>query len=204
MAVLRDVSFRVQPGDVLAIVGPTGVGKTTLLRLMHGEIRPDSGEVWVDGRALHGHWRRGARVFRTRRRTGFVFQRHLLLPRLTAFENVLYALQVAQPDIPSATHRQSATAALLELGLKEEARRFPHELSQGEQQMVAVARALAGDPAVVLADEPTASLDEEQAHRVQQMLARAAAGGATVIVATHRLGFAPTYELDLARAARGR
>src|SRR5581483_10495285 len=116
-------------GEMIEITGPSGAGKTTVLRLIHGQLRPTAGEVWVEGRALHRWWRRD--LDRVRRDVAYIFQEQRLLPRLAALE----ALGVA--------HRQSA---------------FPSELSAGERQRVAVARALATAPRIVLADEPFASI----------------------------------------------
>ena len=164
--------------------GPSGAGKTTLLRLLHGQLRPRSGEVWVDGHPFHRRWLRG--VARVRRNTGFVFQDSRLLPRLTAFENVVFALEVADPLVPKSMVRRRAKEMLEAVGLGRRANAYPDQLSGGEKQRVAIARALAPKPALLLVDEPISSLDDRRAEVVLRELLAAAEQGATVIITTHR------------------
>src|SRR5882672_855362 len=177
-AVLSDISLSVVPGELVEITGPSGAGKTTLLRLVHGQLRPNSGEVWVEGRGLHRWWRRG--LGRIRRDVAFVFQEHHLLPRLTAFENLTLALQVTHPQMPFRTIKERAMETLQSLGLGNKRNRYPHQMSAGERQRIAVGRALATRPRVILADEPLASIDDETAKIVVRLLEEAAAGGAAV------------------------
>lgn len=179
---LREVSFALAPGQVLFVDGVSGVGKTTLLRLIHGQLRPSQGEVWVDGRPLHRRWGRG--LDGVRRRMGFVFQDHRLLPRLTAMENVVLALQVADPQVPARRVRQRAQEVLEAVDLAGRMHAYPHELSGGEKQRVGVARAIAARPDLILADEPTSALDPARAEIVMRMLAGAADIGAAVIIAS--------------------
>lgn len=185
--VLNDISITVAPGELVEITGPSGAGKTTLLRLVHGQLRPNRGEVWVEGRGLHRWWRRG--LGRIRREVAFVYQEQRLLPRLTALENLVFALQVGDPEVPYRTIRLRALYALEALSLGHRRRAYPHQLSAGERQRVAVARALSGRPRVLLADEPLASIDDDNAQIVMRLLEEAAAGGTAVIVATHRQTF---------------
>ena len=166
------------------VIGPSGAGKTTLLRMVHGQLRPQQGEVWVDGRPLHRRWWRG--VSRVRRQTGFVFQDYRLLPRLTAFENIVFALQVADPTVPFGLVRRRAAEMLELVGLGRRGKAYPQQLSGGERQRVAVARALAPQPALLLVDEPTSALDEKRAEVVLRLLVEAAAHGAVVIVTSHQ------------------
>ncbi len=196
--VLKGVNFAVAPGELVEVTGPSGSGKTTLLRLVHGQLRPSAGELWVRGRSLHRRWRRG--LGDLRREVAFVFQEQRLLPRLTALENVVLALQVRDPQVPNATIKQRALAALQSVNLASRRGAYPHELSAGERQRVAVARALVTRPRVLLADEPLASMDEENAAIVMRLLEEAAAAGTTVIVATHRHTFPASRILRLPSA----
>ena len=194
-AVLNDISFSVAPGELVEITGPSGAGKTTLLRLVHGQLRPNRGEVWVEGRGLHKWWRRG--LGRIRREVAFVYQEQRLLPRLTALENLVFALQVGDPEVPHGKIKRRALEALEALSLGHRRGAYPHQLSAGERQRVAVARALSGRPKVLLADEPLASIDDDNARIVMRLLEEAAANGTAVIVATHRPTFGANRILRL-------
>jgi ABC-type ATPase involved in cell division/cell division protein FtsX len=165
------------------ITGPSGAGKTTILRVLHGQLRPSAGEVWVEGRALHKWWRRD--LDRVRRDVAFIFQEQRLLARLTALENVVLGLMVNDPYVPHAVIRRRAVAALEALGVAHRQSAYPHQLSAGERQRVAVARALASRPRVVLADEPFTAIDKDNAQVVARMLEEAAANGTAVLVARH-------------------
>jgi ABC-type ATPase involved in cell division/cell division protein FtsX len=194
-AVLKEINLSVAPGEMVEITGPSGSGKTTLLRLVHGQLRPNRGQVWVQGKGLHRWWRRG--LGRIRRDVAFIFQEHHLLPRLTAFENLTFALQVADPQLPLKTIKRRALETLESLGLSHRRKAYPHQLSAGERQRVAVGRALATRPRVILADEPTASIDDDNARIVVRLLEDAAAAGTAVIVATHRHTFPSSRILQL-------
>ncbi len=179
---LRGVSFTMEPGELAYLIGPSASGKSTLLRLAHGQLRPSAGWVVSAGIAVGRARRREIRQLR--RRVGVVFQDYRLLERLTAIENVAYALRVADLGLPPGEARRRAAAALDEVGLGGRLDAFPTQLSGGQRQRVAIARALAARPAILLADEPTASLDEENGGHVVRLLERAARAGATVLVAT--------------------
>ena len=193
--VLKEINLSVVPGELVEITGPSGAGKTTLLRLVHGQLRPNGGEVWVEGRGLHRWWRRG--LTRVRRDVAFVFQEHHLLPRLTALENLTLALQVTDPQLPFKTIKQRALGTLESLGLAHKRNSYPRQLSAGERQRIAVGRALAAKPRVILADEPMASIDDDNARIVMRLLEDAAAGGAAVIVASHKHSFPSSRVLNL-------
>lgn len=197
-AVLKDLNFTVGEGELVEVTGPTGAGKTTFLRLVHGQLRPSAGEVWVRGKGLHRWWRRG--LGGLRREVAFVFQEQRLLPRLNAFENIVLALQVHDPQVPDREIRRRALEALESVKLAQRAKAYPHELSQGERQRIAVARALATRPRVLLADEPLASMDSENAAMVTALLEDAAAKGTTVIVASHHHALAANRILRLPSA----
>jgi ABC-type ATPase involved in cell division/cell division protein FtsX len=194
-SVLSEITFSVAPGELVEVTGPSGAGKTTLLRLVHGQIRPNKGEVWVEGRGLHRWWRRG--LGKIRRDVAFVYQEQRLLPRLTALENLVFALQLVDPEVPHRMIKRRALDALEALGLGHRRGAYPHELSAGERQRVAVARALSGRPKVLLADEPLASIDEDNAAIVMRLLEEAAANGTAVIVATHQPTFSASRVLRL-------
>jgi putative ABC transport system ATP-binding protein len=181
--VFRDLAFGVETGEIVVLLGPSGSGKTTLLNLISGIDLPTEGRVVIDGVDLTGLSERERTLFR-RDRVGFVFQFFNLIPTLTIEENVLLPLELSGRDGPADHER--ARALLAEVGLADRASVFPDRLSGGEQQRVAVARALAHDPAVVLADEPTGNLDRETGQRVLALLEELARGrGKTVLIVTH-------------------
>ena len=178
---LNEVSLDIQRGEFVFLVGTSGSGKSSLMRLMLREERPDSGEVLVLGENL----RRmpGRRVPKFRRRLGVVFQDFRLLPNKTVYQNVAFALKVIGK---SKAFIDAAVPDVLKLvGLDEKANRYPTELSGGEQQRVAVARALVNRPEVLLADEPTGNLDPETSLEIMGLLERINLSGTTVIMATH-------------------
>jgi putative ABC transport system ATP-binding protein len=180
---VRDVSVSVAPGETVAVMGPSGSGKSTLLCLMGGLLRPDAGQVLVAGQRLAelpDHEQ--ARLRRTR--LAFVFQHFNLLKALTAVENVELALYLA--GVPRAVASDRARQALLDIGLGARADALPRDMSGGEQQRVAVARALAPAPSLVLADEPTANLDSRSGRTVIELLCgQARRRGAAVVIVTH-------------------
>jgi cell division transport system ATP-binding protein len=180
---LENVSFSIAPGELAYVVGPSAAGKTTLLRLLHGQLRPQRGGLLVDGRDLVRARRRMRRQLR--RRVAVVFQDYRLLRRLTVVENVAYALRVADLWLPRREALRRAMAALEAVGIADRARAFPHQISGGQQQRLAIARALAARPAILLADEPTASLDRVEARKILALFESAARQGTTILVATH-------------------
>jgi ABC-type ATPase involved in cell division/cell division protein FtsX len=196
--VLKGVDFSVAPGELVEVTGPSGSGKTTLLRLVHGQLRPNAGELLVRGQRLGRWWSRG--LGRLRRDVAFVYQEQRLLPRLNAFENIVLALQLRDPAVPNRTIKERAQAALESVKLGERRKAYPHQLSAGERQRIAIARALATRPTVLLADEPLAGLDDANAAIVTQLLEDAARAGTTVIVASHRHTLPATRILRLPSA----
>jgi ABC-type lipoprotein export system ATPase subunit len=179
--VLDGADLDVQRGEFVAIVGRSGSGKSTLLHLLGGLDRADAGEIVLAGTRIDRLDQRGLTDLR-RHRVGFVFQAFHLLPELSAIENVLLPARLARDGVEAAPR----AAELLErLGLAGIARRLPSELSGGEQQRLAVARALVNDPALLLADEPTGNLDEESGAAVVELLRRAADGERAVVLVTH-------------------
>lgn len=166
LQVLKGISFTIEKGEVVSIVGPSGAGKTTLLQIMGTLDRPDSGQVWLNGTDVSRMKEKELSAFRNRE-IGFVFQFHQLLPEFTALENVMIPALIQ--SVSSSTARKSAMEMLDFLGLSSRVSHKPAELSGGEKQRVAVARALVNHPSVILADEPSGSLDtqnKEELHRL--------------------------------------
>jgi predicted ABC-type transport system involved in lysophospholipase L1 biosynthesis ATPase subunit len=162
---LHEISLRVEPGEALAITGRSGSGKSTLLALIGGLEQPDAGRVLIDGRPL---WRETRSARARRELVGFVFQRHLLLGALSARANVEVPLIGA--GVHRAERRERALELLAQVGLANRAEHLPSQLSGGESQRVAVARALANAPRLLLADEPTGALDSRTSERVLDLL----------------------------------
>ena len=196
--VLKGVNLDVAPGELFEITGPSGSGKTTMLRLLHGQLRPTGGDVYVRGRRLTRWWRRG--LGGLRRDVAYVFQEQRLLPRLTAFENIVLAIQLRDPQVPYREIKRRALEALESINLADRRKAYPHQLSAGERQRVAVARALATRPGVLLADEPLTAMDDDNAAIITRQLEQAAASGTTVVVASHRHSFAATRVMRLPSA----
>jgi len=180
---LQDVNLRVAPGEFLAVMGPSGSGKSTLLHLLGCLDRPTAGVLRLGN--LEVTRLPDDRLPRIRQRcVGFVFQQHNLIPTLSALENVM--LPMRYTGVPAAKRRRRAAALLRQVGLNHRLHHRPGELSGGEQQRVAVARALANRPAILLADEPTGELDSRTSQEVIQLMRRLnREAGVTVLVVTH-------------------
>ena len=181
LTILDDVGFAVDPGDTVAVVGASGSGKTTLLGLLAGLDSPTSGEVWIDGNALSG-LDEDARAALRQRLLGFVFQSFQLLPALTALENVMLPLELAGTADAAATAREW----LARVGLAKRTSHYPKQLSGGEQQRVAIARAFAGEPKLLMADEPTGNLDNATGVEVVDLMFKLnREHGTTLLLVTH-------------------
>ena len=179
---LRDVSLHIKRGEFLSIMGPSGSGKSTLLNLMGGLDQPTSGQVFIDTRPLHGISDDELTLIR-RRHVGYIFQFFNLLPLLTAAENV--GLPLLLEGIPFAQVRPKAVALLEKVGLGQRVEHRPEQLSGGEMQRVAVARALITNPAVILADEPTGNLDSHTSEEIFLLLKGLNDQGQTIVMVTH-------------------
>ena len=180
---LNNVSLQVEKGEFVFIVGRSGAGKSTLSKLMIGEIKPTSGNLFVNGTCVNMLKRRQIPYFR--RTVGMVFQDFRLLENKTVFENVAFAM-----DIIGATRKQirrKVPEVLSRVGLANKSKRYPHQLSGGEQQRVAIARALVNNPGLIIADEPTGNLDVQMSQEIINMLDEINRGGTTVLVVTHDL-----------------
>jgi putative ABC transport system ATP-binding protein len=180
---LRGVDLAIEKGDFATLAGPSGSGKTTLLNLIGGLDKPSAGRVLIDGTAV-GDLSANALADLRLHRIGFVFQTYSLIPVLSAAENVEFILQLL--DVPSRERRARAHGVLEAVGLKGLEHRRPSRLSGGQQQRVAVARALGSNPAIVLADEPTANLDSANAEELIALMAKLNRSlGITFLIATH-------------------
>jgi putative ABC transport system ATP-binding protein len=179
---LDDLSLHLIPGEMVAVMGPSGTGKSTLVHVAAGIEAPDAGTVHIDGQAVAAADRHAWAAIR-RRRLGVVFQRLNLVPSMTAVENVMVPLEL--DGMARRAARTEARAALADCSVSDVADRYPHQLSGGQQQRVAIARALVGPRSIVLADEPTGALDTANQTAVVELLADRAAAGAAVLLVTH-------------------
>ena len=198
-AVLHEVSFEVPQGEFRWLLGPSGAGKTSLLRLLHLTLRPSRGALSLFGHEIEDA--RRADLPPLRRRIGMVFQDFRLLPHLSVFDNVALPLRIAgRPEGPI---RVDVFELLSWVGLSRKLKARPAELSGGEQQRVAIARAVVARPLLLLADEPTGNLDEVQAERLMQLLHEMNRLGATVIVATHNAALVARHPAHTIRLEEG-
>jgi putative ABC transport system ATP-binding protein len=179
-AALRGTTVEVAPGELVAIYGKSGSGKTTLLNLLAGLDHVSQGTIEIEGQNIEALGEYGRTILR-RTRIGFVFQFFNLLPTLTAFENVFLSLELAGKK-----ESQAALDILNAVGLEGKEKRFPHELSGGEQQRVAIARALVKHPSIILADEPTGNLDSRIGNQILEVLTQTCRERkTTLLIATH-------------------
>ena len=177
----NNISVKIKPGEFVYVVGPSGAGKSTFIKMMYREEAPTSGSIIVNEYALESI--KSREIPFLRRELGIVFQDFKLLPRLTVFENIAYALQVIEKTPEKVEQRVSRVLDLVGLSAKRD--NFPAELSGGEQQRVAIARAIANEPSILIADEPTGNLDPETAEGIMEILERVNKQGTTVVMATH-------------------
>ncbi|MBR2421761.1 MAG: amino acid ABC transporter ATP-binding protein [Oscillospiraceae bacterium] len=185
--VLKDVSFSLEEGQVLAIIGSSGSGKTTLLRCLNFLETPDSGEIYVSGRQLLSQSEEEVR--QNRLHFGLVFQNFNLFPQYTVFQNVTLAPTLLNVDKPEAI-KEKAHQLIARVGLSQKENSYPYQLSGGQQQRVAIARALAMNPQVLCFDEPTSALDPELTGEVLRVIRELKNTHSTMIVVTHEMEFA--------------
>ena len=178
---LHDLNLTVNKGEFVFLTGPSGAGKSTFLRLLLVQETPSEGEVFVNGHDLSKLTR--GEIQEYRRGIGFIFQDFKLIPSRTIFENISFVSQVL--GVPPAQQKRKAFQVLKWVGLQHRMNAYPRDLSGGEQQRVSIARALASDPMLLLADEPTGNLDPDLSLEIMNLLREINAGGTTVLVATH-------------------
>jgi cell division transport system ATP-binding protein len=198
--VLRDISLGIPRGGFRWLLGPSGAGKTSLLRLLHLEVRPSEGRMELLGRDIGAAPR--AALPQLRRRIGMVFQDFRLLPHLSAFDNVALPLRLA--GRPEGQVQADVGEMLAWVGLRARTHCHPAELSGGEQQRVAIARAVINRPDLLLADEPTGNLDDAQAQRLMLLLGELSRLGTTIVVATHNDLIVARHPAPALRLATGR
>lgn len=179
--VLQDISFEVKKGEFVSIVGKSGAGKTTLTRLVLGLEKPTSGDVFFDGKNINEI--SSSELQDIRRKIGCVYQDYKLLPQKTVYENVAYIMEVEEKENSEIVDQ--VPKVLEAIGMKEKINNFPTELSGGEQQRLAIARALVNHPDVIIADEPTGNLDPYNSYEVVSLLEKINKAGRTVVLLTH-------------------
>jgi cell division transport system ATP-binding protein len=197
---LREVSLHIEKGEFLFLVGPTGTGKSTLLKLVYRELTPSQGQVVVNGEDVTRL--PASRVPYLRRRIGVVFQDFRLLPQKTVYENVAYALHVI--GTPYREIRRRVALAIDVVGLGRKADSYPGQLSGGEQQRACIARAIVNNPPILLADEPTGNLDPEMSQDIAQLLNDIHIRGTTVVVASHDIAIVNALRKRVVTLAHGR
>ncbi|WP_461213249.1 cell division ATP-binding protein FtsE [Lacticaseibacillus sp. GG6-2] len=197
---MKDLNITIDDGEFVYVIGPSGAGKSTFIKMLYHELTPTEGDIKIN--EFDFATLRPAEVPYLRRKIGIVFQDFKLLPRLTVFENVAYAMQVI--ETPDKDIRPRVQEVLKLVGLEQKIRRFPSELSGGEQQRVSIARAIVNKPQVVIADEPTGNLDPETAEGIMDILERVHATGTTVIMATHNQQMVDEHTHRVLEIAGGR
>ena len=181
VTVVDNLSLTIEDGEFVFLVGESGSGKSTLLKLLMRELVPSEGSITIDGKEITKLRRK--KVAELRRNMGIVFQDYRLLQKRTVYENVAFALEVI--EIPTRKIRRSVPAALNLVGLSHKSKNYPNEISGGEQQRTAIARAIVNNPPLLLADEPTGNLDPRNSQEIMEVLDAINNRGTTVIVATH-------------------
>ncbi|BDF79511.1 ABC transporter, ATP-binding protein [Pyramidobacter piscolens W5455] len=187
--VLRDVNLTLAQGEVMAVIGPSGTGKSTLLRCVNFLERPESGTITLDGLTVDAARATQAQIHALRRQTAMVFQNYNLLRNLTALENVMEPMVTVQ-RLPRVQARRRALELLDKVGLADKADFYPRKMSGGQQQRVGIARAMGGDAKVILFDEPTSSLDPELIGEVLAVIRQLAEEHTTMVIVTHEMKFA--------------
>ena len=178
---LEDVNVHIEPGEFVFVVGPSGAGKSTFFKMLFREIQPTTGSIVVNGTDILGLSDKEIPYYR--RQLGIIFQDYRLLPDRTVYENVAFAMQVI--ETPHRKIKRRVMNVLDLVGLRGRANAYPNELSGGEQQRIAIARAIVNDPILVIADEPTGNLDPETSWEIMEIFKEINATGTTIVMATH-------------------
>ena len=188
LEVLKDISFKIEKGDIFGIIGQSGAGKSTLLRCFNGLENFQKGEVIVDGQAISSLNKK--QMSNIQKEMGMIFQNFNLLNRLNVYDNIALPLKFWKQDPHSLENKQRIEKLLKLVGLEEKSQAYPRQLSGGQKQRVAIARSLAMHPKVILFDEPTSALDPEMIEDVLEVMRYVAEQGITMVVVTHEMGFA--------------
>lgn len=178
---LQDVDIHIKPGEFVFVVGPSGAGKSTFIKMLFREVLPTTGSIFVNGVDILSLTPK--EIPYMRRQLGIIFQDYRLLPDRTVYENVAFAMQVI--EMPHRKIKRRVLNVLDLVGLRHRANAYPNELSGGEQQRIAIARAIVNDPILVIADEPTGNLDPETSWDIMEIFKEINASGTTIVMATH-------------------
>lgn len=178
---LQDINVHIEPGEFVFVVGPSGAGKSTFIKMLFREVLPTTGSIFVNGVDIMSLTPKEIPFMR--RQLGIIFQDYRLLPDRTVFENVAFAMQVI--EAPHRKIKRQVLNVLDLVGLRHRANAYPNELSGGEQQRIAIARAIVNDPLLVIADEPTGNLDPETSWDIMEIFKEINATGTTIVMATH-------------------
>ena len=186
LEVLRGITTEIRRGEVVSIIGPSGGGKSTFLRCLNRLEVPDGGKIFYKGKEVTG---KKSEIGKLRQEVGMVFQHFNVFPNMTVLENVTLA-PILEKKIPREKAREDAMALLTRVGLAEKAEEYPRKLSGGQKQRLAIVRALAMQPEVMLFDEPTSALDPEMVKEVLHVIEDLTRSGMTILIVTHEMGFA--------------
>ena len=178
---IYDLDLTIKKGEFVFVIGETGCGKSTLIKMLYREEKPNSGKIIVGG--INVAKLRNGKVYKLRRKIGVVFQNFQLLPKLTAYENVAFALEVL--GLPRSEVHKKVVKVLELVGLKNKAKHYPNQLSGGEQQRVAIARAIVNGPKLLICDEPTGNLDPKKSMEIMEVLEAINKLGTTIVMVTH-------------------
>ncbi len=196
---LCDINLSIPKGDFVFIIGSTASGKSTLIKLLYRQEKPTKGEVYVGG--INVSKLRNRKVYKIRRKIGIVFQDYKLLPQMTVFENVAFALEIY--GLPEKEIRKRVMVAIEKVGLKEKFRSYPDQLSGGEQQRVSIARAIVNNPKILICDEPTGNLDPDTSLGIMEIINKINEEGTTIIMATHDRDIVNRYKKRVVTLDKG-
>ena len=197
---IQDLNLSIDKGEFVFIIGPTGCGKSTLIKMLYREERPSSGQIIVGGIDV-GRLRNG-KVYKIRRKIGVVFQDYKLLPKSTVYENVAFALEIF--GIPKNKIRSKVIKVLDLVGLKHKIKSYPSQLSGGEQQRVAIARAIVNGPKLLICDEPTGNLDPATSMEIMKVLEEINKLGTTIVMVTHDIDIVQAMKKRVIKLDSGR
>ena len=196
---LSDINVSIPKGSFVFVIGSTASGKSTLIKLLYRQEKPSRGEVYVGG--VNVAKLKNRKVYKLRRKLGIVFQDYKLLPNLTVYENVAFALEIY--GLPEKEVRKKVMAAIEKVGLKEKYRTYPDNLSGGEQQRVSIARAIVNNPKILICDEPTGNLDPTTSIGIMEIINKINEEGTTVIMATHDRDIVNKYKKRVIKISKG-